>query len=486
MTIHRQAAEEILRWRKDALKFVREVFHAEPDGWQAEALASISSNDFIQRRRLVLKSCTGAGKSTLLAWIGWHRLFCFWDVNEYPKGVALSGEGRDNLRDNLWSEISKWRERSGILSKAFTCNQDRIASVEYPSMWFMSARSYAKDADTEAIGRSLSGLHSKFPFILLDEIGDMPLTVGQKASQIFTGGVSDALIAAAGNPTSTTGLLYHASTMERELWKVITITADPDDPKRTPRVDLEHAKEQIKLHGRDNPWIQATILGEFPSQGFNTLLSVAEVEAAMNRHITEDKYAFSQKRLGVDVARFGDDRTVIFPRQGLAAFNPAEMRNARTTEIAARIMEAKNRWKSEAEFIDDTGGFGGGVIDALHVAGVSTHAVQFSGKAIDTRYQNKRAEMWFEMADWVKRGGCLPYIPAMIRELTSPTYTFVNGKFALEPKEKIKERLKFSPDYSDALACTFAIPDMASRRETHALYGNTKKLLHDYDPLSRD
>jgi hypothetical protein len=393
-----------------------------------------------------MKSCTGAGKSAELAWIGWWRLSCFGGVGEHPKGAAISGEGRENLRDNLWSELKTWQLRSPFLTQAFTWNHDRIYANDHSETWFLSARGYPKDADADAIGRSLSGLHSKYPFLLLDEVGDMPVEVGQKAEQIFTGGPEDALIAAAGNPTSTSGLLYHIAITARHLWVVITITADPDDPRRTPRVPIEHAQEQIAMFGRENPWIKATILGEFPEQGFNTLLGVEQVEKAMSLHYKEDVYGFAQKRLGVDVAFQGDDRTVLFPRQGLVAFQPVVMRTREPAEIAARVMAAKEKWGSENEFVDGTGGYGSGVLSHLRMAGYGPIDVQFAGKAISPRHANKRAEMWWNMADWVKGGGALPPVKELIAELTVPTYTMKNGKFLIEPKELIKKRLKRSPD----------------------------------------
>jgi len=477
------AQSKIREWRHSPLQFVRELFKTEPDEWQKDALDS-AGGEISARRRLGMRACTGPGKSTVLAWIGWQRLLCFGDIGLHPKGIALSGQGRDNLRDNLWSELAKWRARAEILSAAFDMNQDVIRARDHKETWFLSARSYAKDANAEAIGQSLSGLHSPYPFVLLDEIGDMPLTVGQKATQIFTGGTVDGLIAVAGNPTSTSGLLYHICTSERELWKIITITADPDDPKRTPRVDIEHAREQIRINGRTNPWVMATILGEFPEQGFNTLLSVAEVELAMNRRAEGDAVSRAQKRLGVDCARFGDDRTVIFPRQGLMAFKPVEMRGARTHEIAARVAMAKSKWDSEAEFVDGSGGYGAGVIDSLIQAGHSPVEVQFGGKAIDPRYYNKRSEMAFLTANWIKRAGSLPKLPELVKELTAPTYTFQNGKFMLEPKEQIKSRLGFSPDYADALYLTFAWPEMPGRFIFPGQEHQAGKTLHEWDPFA--
>lgn len=488
---------KLKKWRHEPLSFVREQFKVEPDAWQADSLLYLAKKMATPQKKvgdiwellklmLGLKACTGPGKSTDLAWIGWWRLACFGMVGEHPKGAALSGEGADNLRDNLWSELSKWQQRSPYLTDKFQWTKERIFSKEHPETWFLSARSYAKDADPEAIGRSMSGLHCAFPFLLLDEIGDAPIALGQKAKQIFTGNPRNALIAAAGNPTSTSGLLYHIFSIERAEWEIVTITADPDDPKRTPRVDIEHAREQIRLYGRDNPWVMATILGQFPSQGFNALLGVEEVEAAIRRHLEPDQFQFAQKRIGVDVARFGDDRTVLFPRQGLRAYMPVEMRNARTNEIAARVATAKARWKSEAEFVDDSGGYGGGVIDSMLQGGLSPIPVNFGGKSIDPRYFNKRSEIWFEMADWVKRGGSLPNVPGLIRELTAPTYTFQQGKLRLEEKDQIKKRLQFSPDLADALALTFAIADQpAAKTDEYGtpLQPTSEKILSDWNPF---
>lgn len=474
---------KIKAWRENPVQAAQEIFSFNPDAWQRDAIEAAIAGGYNARRRLMLKACTGPGKSAALAIIAWLRLLLFAKKGEHPKGAALSGEGRDNLRDNLWAELAKWRNRSEVIKRFFHWTAERVYSYDHPETWFLAARSYPRDANPDQIGRSLSGLHSQFPFLLLDETGNMPLQVGQKASQIFTGGTVDGLIAGAGNPTSVSHLLYHVATHEAELWHVITITADPDDPKRTPRVDIEHARELIKLYGRDNPWVMATILGLFPPGGINTLLGPDEVMAAMDREIREDAYQYHQRRLGIDVARFGDDRTVIFPRQGLGAFRPVEMRGARTTDIAARVMMAKSRWHSEVEIIDDTGHWGHGVIDNLIAAGHTPIGVQFHGKAIDPRYKNRRAEMWLQMAEWVKRGGMLPKMPQLLKELTAPTFTFANGQFLLEPKEEIKKRLGSSPDIADALALTFAIPELPA--EGHQFPGehpDVGKLKSDYDP----
>lgn len=477
------AQRRIKAWRENPAKFAHEEFKVDLDPWQLDGLSSQASTSYIPRRRLAFKAATGVGKTTELAILGWWRLLCFGTKGEHPKGAALSGEGFVNLQDNLWSEMAKWQQRSELLKHAFTWTQSQIYANDHPETWFLSARSYPRDANQETIGRSLSGLHSNFPFILLDETGGMPAVVGQKAEQIFTGGVKDGLIAQAGNPTSTDGLLY-ATCMNPVDTTVITITADPDDPKRSSRVDPEHARAMIEKYGRENPWVMATILGLFPPSALNTLLGPDDIERAMKRHYREEEYAFAQKRIGVDVARFGLDSTVLAPRQGLVAFPPVEMKGARTNEIAARIVLAKQKWNSELEFIDDTGGFGAGVVDSMIQSGHSPQAINFAGRADDAKYLNKRAEMWFRMAEWVKRGGALPKRPEFTRQFTAPTYTFISGKFQLEPKEQIKKRLGFSPDYADALGLTFAQEEAPAGRFVHKSESDQSNYESEYDPFA--
>ena len=482
MTKKATATHKIQHWREHPVAFVYDVFGVDPDLWQQDALKAMGG-PYRNQRRLGMKACTGPGKTATLAWAGWHRLLCFCARGEHPKGAALSIT-RDNLRDNLWPELSKWQGRSELLMRTFTHTSEKIYANDYPDTWFLSARSFAKDANTEAIGRSLSGLHSQFPFILLDEMGDMPVAVGRSAEQIFTGSPLDSAIYGAGNPTSTAGLLYQICNKLRKLWTMITITADPDDPKRTPRVDIELAREQIKLYGRDNPWVMATILGLFPPAGFNQLIGIEDVEKAMNRHYTHDQFNFAAKILGVDVARFGDDKSVIFPRQGVAAFKPFVYRNVKSYELAGHCARIADDNQVDGVIVDGTGGYGSGVIDAYEQLGRFAHDCQFAGEPYDRKFFNKRAEIWWLMAEWIKTCGALPNIPEMVEELTTITYTYKGDRIIMEPKEKIKERLGRSPDYSDALAVTFAEPIQKIDMLERMVDKMTPDKVEDWHPLA--
>jgi hypothetical protein len=492
-----EATGKIREWRADPVQFVRECLHAEPDPWQVDVLTMAGKPG---RKRIAMKACAGPGKTAVLAWVGWHRLACFASRNEHPKGAAVSITG-NNLRDNLWAEMARWRNESPFLLKAFSWAAHRITANDHPETWFLSAKAWTKAADTETIGRTLSGQHAKYPFYLIDESGDIPPNMVKSAEQGLTS-CEDGLIITAGNTTSQTGLLYDVTTRSRAEWDIVSITADPDDPKRTPRVDIEWARTQIALYGRENPWVMAYILGQFPPGSINALLSVEEVEAAMGLHPRPEEYTWAQKRLGVDVARFGDDRTVIFPRQGLVSFKPTVMRHVRDSaasiDIGNRVMARRNEWMRDQSpyehddvlsFFDDTVGWAHGAVDFLRASGLSPYAIRFDNKQTsDDRYFNMRAEMWMKMADWIKAGGALPPIPEMVAELTSPTYAFKEGKFIIESKDQIKKRLGRSPDLADALALTFSIPDAPAgmRKNANGTMGwGAPKKVQEYDPYAQ-
>ena len=202
------------------------------------------------------------------------------------------------------------------------------------------------------------------------------------------------------------------------------------------------------------------MLCDFAAASDDNLIAMDLVSAAMSRKLRSSEFEFAARVLGVDVARQGGDRTVLFPRQGLAAFSPVVLQGANAMEVASRVAQAIDKWEADACFIDGSGGYGAGVIDRLLQLGYTPIEVQFGGKALDNRFTNKRTEMWWEMADWIKRGGMLPNLPGLRAELCAPTYDYANaaGKLELERKDKIKERIGLSPDLADALALTFAYP----------------------------
>lgn len=490
----RAIVARLKRWREHPLQMVREEFKVEPDAWQAEALEAFPHNP-----RLAMKACKGPGKTAVLAWLGLN----FLGTRSHPRiGATSITEG--NLNANLWPELAKWMGVSPFFTEQFTWTKTAIVHKQHWKTWWMQARGWPKQADPEQQSTALAGLHADFVMWILDESGGMPQAIMTTAEAIFLSGIEQHVVQA-GNPTHTTGPLHRACTTDRAHWYVVTITGDPRRADRSPRMNLAECQKLIDTYGRDNPWVMVNVLGEFPPSSINSLLGVEDVEAAMRRHIPVDQYRHMQKRLGIDVARFGDDRTVIFPRQGLAAFRPRVMRNARGTAIAAKAQVLAHNWSKGGTlpliFVDDTGGWGHSCIDALILAGMPVHPIVYSERALDPRYKNRRAEFWIEGAKAVKAGAALPYIPEMIPELTEPTYTFIGGVFVLEEKDLVKVRLGRSPDLADAYFQTYALPDipedfLAGRGPQQTLHdgdpyeaprgssSNVSRTLHDEDPYN--
>jgi hypothetical protein len=410
-----------------------------------------------------------------LAWIAWNFLL----TRSHPKCAATSITG-DNLDANLWTEMAKWRAKSDLLQRHFTWTKTRIFSNDHPETWWMQARSWPVSGDRERQAETLAGLHADYVLFLLDESGGIPLGVLSAAEGGLSTGI-EAHIVQAGNPTTLDGSLYHAH-RNRHLWHVIEINGDPDNPGRSPRVSAEWARQQIEAYGRDNPWVLVNVFGKFPPSSLNALLSLEEIEAAMRRVYREYDIGDAALVLGVDVARFGDDASVIYPRRGIQGFSPLRHRNLDSTQGASLVARVWNSMEADACFIDNTGGFGSGWIDQLRLMHKTPIGVGFAERPHDSlKYANKRAEMYFDAAQWIKGGGALPESREMKEAFTRTTYTFAKGRLLLEPKEDVKQKLGYSPDEADAFVLTFAEPIAPSKRR-----GITEKPKHtfEHDPYA--
>jgi phage terminase large subunit len=448
MSILDVGSDLIAAWRNHPSRMVRELFMVEPDPWQHNALEAFPSHP-----RISMQACKGPGKTALETWLGWNFLL----TRPHPKCAATSISGA-NLADNFWSEMAKWRAKAPLLQHLFEWTKSRIFLKASPETWFMSARTWPRDADTSRQADTLAGLHADYILFIIDESGGVPDAVMVSADAALSSCVEGHIIQA-GNPTMLSGPLYRASTKERKLWYVIEITGDPDDPNRSPRVSIEWANQMIEKYGRDHPWVKVNVFGKFPPSSLNSLIGPAEVEASMKRYYRDYEIGDAPKILGVDVAREGDDASVIFKRQGIQAYKMLTYRNIDSTQGASIVNREWLEWDADACFLDGTGGFGSGWYDQLILLGKAPVSVHFASQAhMHGRYANKRAEMYFEAVEWIKRGGALPKSTELLEALTNTTYTHQGDRLLLEPKELVKERLGFSPDEADAFVLTFAEP----------------------------
>ncbi len=456
------AVAKLRAYIKSPLLFVMEQFQVEPDWWQRDMLDAFGAVDAAGKakfNRMLAIACKGPGKTALMAWLGWY----FLATRPHCKVPCASINGH-NLKDGLWSEFAKWQKRSPFLMAAFTWYAERIVNNEHPETWWASKRNWSPDADPNQQANDIAGLHEDYLLWLLDECSDMPDGVVSAAEGALTGGIETRLVMM-GNATRTEGPLWRACGIDSKHWHVTRITGDPDDPKRSPRIDLAEARAMIEKYGRDSYIVRVNILGQFPDRQADKLLDMRDVELAMQRELGDVGYIHEPKVIGCDVARFGDDSSIIFPRQGRMAFKHKEFHGLRTDEFADQIVAFSNTWEADATFVDGTG-VGAGTVDQLRRANFPAREVHNGNRAIDfERFENKRAEDYWTAAEWVKTGGCLPRDPMLAAELSAPAYWFdKKNRICLEQKPDIKARIGRSPDRADAFVLTFSGPVVRKAR----------------------
>jgi len=221
-------------------------------------------------------------------------------------------------------------------------------------------------------------------------------------------------------------------------------------------------------------------LCDFGASMDNALITIDKVADAVAIKRTEAEVAGSAKILGVDVARFGSDRSVIQKRKGLAAYEPKIFDDIDNMTLAGMVAQTITEWEPDAVFID--AGRGEGVIDRLRQLGYFVTEVNFGGKALKPMYNNKRSEMWDGIRLWLDDGGSLPPNVDLKTDLCVPTYKFdSSNRLQLESKDDIKKRGGRSPDLGDALALTFSYP-VAAKKLGHFGY-KEEAVLADYDPF---
>jgi len=229
-------------------------------------------------------------------------------------------------------------------------------------------------------------------------------------------------------------------------------------------------------------------LCDFSAQGDDQLIALADTEDAAKRIYQPDHVRLFPIILGIDPARFGDDRSVVFRRQGKQAFKPVVYRGIDNMELASRVANLIEEHKPDAVFCD--AGAGSGVIDRLRQLSYDVIEIPFGGKAMKPdQYINRRTEMWWLMKQWIEEGGAIPNDVALKQELATPIYWYDNvGRRVLEGKDQIKKRLQGagSPDLADALALTFALP--VAKKVAEDIYIKRRKEATqkaDYDPYTR-
>ena len=178
------------------------------------------------------------------------------------------------------------------------------------------------------------------------------------------------------------------------------------------------------------------------------------------RHTQAEKYG--PLLLGVDPARFGDDRTSIIRRQGRVAYGLESYTKKDTMEIVGMVHQIIESEGPHKVFVD-VGGLGAGVVDRLNELGHRNIvvAVNAGSSALDSKkYSNKRSEMWGIMKAWLQDVPCqIPDSNSLHADICNIKYKVdSNSRLVMEQKAEMKKRGVRSPDESDALCLTFALP----------------------------
>ena len=164
------------------------------------------------------------------------------------------------------------------------------------------------------------------------------------------------------------------------------------------------------------------------------------------------------KLMGVDIARFGENSSTICIRQGRKVFPIEVLPKMDLMQTAHHVAEVINRERPLQVFVDASG-IGAGVVDRLRQLNFSVVDVNGGNSSLNTRFLNKRAEMWWAMKEAIEGLIELPQSQRLKEELTSPEYDYTDkGRIRLERKTDLMEKYGFSPDMADSLALTYAYP----------------------------
>jgi hypothetical protein len=479
--LERQLVDEIGGFAHDPFGFVQYAYPwgeertelaaaAGPRDWQRKLLEELGRRlreggqlGLLLPVLMARASGHGVGKSTVAAWV------LHWGLSTMPDArVVMTANTDTQLRTKTWPEVTKWL-RLAINSHWFrvTATAAYSADPAHERLWRADAIPWSGE-NTEAF----AGLHNKGRRVVL--IFDEASAIADKIWEVSEGALTDEdteiIWLAFGNPTRNTGRFRECFGRFRHRWDCGHI-----DSRLVEGTNKAQLDQWVRDYGEDSDFVRVRVKGVFPHAGSMQFIGSDLVEAALARTSADIPRVVGEPLImGVDVARFGDDASVIRFRQGRDARSipPIKLRGVDTMELAARVADESTRLRVSAIFIDG-GGVGGGVVDRCRQIGLNVVDVRFGAKSDRPQleqdraigYANKRAEIWGSMRAWL-RDGAIDADPELIADLTGVEYGYVlrDGRDAiqLERKEDMKRRGLASPDNADALALTFAYPVLPS------------------------
>jgi hypothetical protein len=383
------------------------------------------------------------------------------------------------LRTKTWPELHKWHDLF-VGRHLFTVTATSMfrADPAHRDTWKADALTWS-EYNTEAF----AGLHNKGRRIVL--IFDEASAIADKVWEVAEGALTDAdteiVWCAFGNPTRNTGRFRECFGSLKHRWNRQQV-----DARQVPFSNKTQVAEWIADYGEDSDFVRVRVKGEFPRAGSTQFIDGERVEQAMQRPTVLD--AAAPLIMGVDIARQGEDQTVICFRQGIDARSlpAAKFRIPDLMQVASRVGEQIDLYKPAGVFVDATG-IGAGVFDRLQQLGYTQVVAVNFGASPDrgsigdatAAYANKRAEMWGYLKNWCLTG-CLPVDRDLADDLVGVEYGYnAANAILLERKDDMRKRGLASPDYGDALALTFAYPvavrDQRQSQRVEELYANLRR-----------
>lgn len=476
-------------WKNDPVQYFKDRLGMSPTWQQKLILDAIKE----EGAKVSVRSGHGTGKSGATSGIAWW----FLETREYCK-VPCTAPTAHQLKDVLWAELAKWlrksdehAKRSGIhprfwLSSLFRLTEDRIydsTSGDDGKEWYAVARTsgrsnpdalqgfHASDVTVSADGKELvaqdGGDDGKIIFIVDEASG-----VFEGVFEVAEGALSShgARLLMLGNPTKTSGYFYRSHHQDRAEFETIHLKTS-----ESPLGDPDYRPRLVRKYGEDSNVVRVRADGEFPKQDDDTLIALEHCEAALVQ-APYDEPDNQPVRMGVDVARFGNDRTVIIIRQGRNILGGYIYSKKRTTFTVGECIRLANLYGVTDIYPDDTG-LGGGVTDGLveaqnqgilkarvHPVTVAATAPAVGLNPVDAPPYRLRDYLWMMAAQWLQEEA--PSFAMMesnmaedlAGELSSCSkYTIdSSGNLRILSKEEMKKELGFSPDLADALNNTFA------------------------------
>ncbi len=496
-----QVIEDLTEFTLDPLGFVMYAFpwgepgseleNAKgPEDWQVRVLQhlrdclnrGVAFQDAAQSAiRLARASGHGIGKSALVAWIILWAISTFEDC----RGVVTANTEKQ-LSTKTRAELAKWH-RLFIGQDLFHLSATALYSSDrsHEMTWRIDLIPWSEN-NPEAF----AGLHNagKRILIIFDEASTISDVIWETIEGALTDVGTQIIWAVFGNPTRNTGRFRECFTRFSNRWNTEQV-----DSRTVSIANHAQHKEWIDDYGEDSDFVRVRVRGVFPRAGSMQFISTESVDQACLRDALAG--LSDPLVLGVDVARFGDDASVIFIRKGRdgRTHAPRVFRGIDTMSLAGHVASAYNEFRADAVFVDG-GGVGGGVVDRLRQLHVPCFDIQFGAKADaipaedeTDKYANKRAEIWGAMRKWLKSGGAIPADDQLKQELTALEYGFnQRDEIQLERKSDFKKRLPAvgSPDLADALALTFAYPVVAHQMAGRAgAEENMPMIESEYDPF---